>query len=173
MQLDPLSLVNRIGHIILRFNQRRYVEAEAIARQVLADDPTFALARYHLGSILADGGRYDEAVSILSSMDDVPGVRPSELQSTLAYALAHAGRVVEARQVVDGLRGAGAGRLPPTAVLASALIQLGERDSALAVLKAAIDEDDPVIVNTAHGVRLDALRADSGAAALLQAIERR
>jgi eukaryotic-like serine/threonine-protein kinase len=171
--LDPLSLVNRVGHIILRFNQRRYAEAEAIARQVLTDDPTFALARYHLASILADSERHDEAIAILSSMDEVPGVRASEVQSTLAYALAHAGRVRDARGVIDRLRQSPTGHLPPTAVLASALLQLGDRDTALVVLKNAIDQHDPMIMLAAQGARLDQLRADPAGDVLLRVVERR
>ncbi|PYP34998.1 MAG: hypothetical protein DMD48_14880 [Gemmatimonadetes bacterium] len=170
-ELEPVSPVIRIGPILLLINQRRYREAEAMVRQLLDDDPTFGLAAFHLGAVLADAGRFDEAVSTLSTMLELPSVRASEVQSTLAYALTRGGRTVEAQRVIGVLRASKGGRLPPSAVLAAALMALGEREVALDVLQAAVEQHDPMIVIHGRSARLDGLRTDPRGRALLAITE--
>lgn len=165
--LEPLSLVIRVGQFLLLVNQRRFAEAEVMARGVVADDPSFALARFQLAALLADSGRFEESAAMLSAILDVPSVRPAEVRSTLAYALARAGRLQEARSVIEALRVSRGGQFPPTAVLASALMVLGDREAGIEVLRAAVEQHDPNLALIGHAARLDELRSDPQARAIL------
>lgn len=170
-ELEPGSLVIRSGGTITLTARRRHGEAEAIARQILATDSSFGVAQALLALTLDLRGKFDEAIAVLSAAHATPGVRPSEWQSHLALVYARAGRTADARRIIDSLRSAGGGRLPPTGAVAAALMALGDRDAAISALQNAIERHDPWILNLGRTSRYDQLRKDPRGRALLSAIE--
>jgi serine/threonine-protein kinase len=171
-RLEPTSLVIRSSRAQQLMGRRRFDEARALTDSILAIDSSFALATWTLGWIETYAGHHDEAVRVLRAASAVPGVRASEVKGTLAHALARAGRAAEARAVLAEIRRSNAGKDPPTGAVAAAQFELGDREAALATLKAAIDQHDPWLVNYGRGPRYDKLRSDPAAKALLESTER-
>ncbi|MGQ0649541.1 MAG: tetratricopeptide repeat protein [Gemmatimonadaceae bacterium] len=88
------------------------------------------------GTILAYGGRFDEAISELQEARRLaPGLLP--VMGSLGYALAGAGREREARELMAQLgRGDRPGVLPAKAKILTAL---GNQDAALRAFNLAVD----------------------------------
>jgi serine/threonine-protein kinase len=171
-RLEPTSLVIRSASSQLLSANRQFAEALAISDSILAIDSLFALAHFSRGWALTYSGRYEEAVTGLRLITDVPGVRGSEIKGTLAHALAGAGRVAEARAILADLRRDYPSGIVPTGAVAAALFELGDRDAALAALEAAVVQHDPWLLNYSNGPRYDRLRTDPRARALLESTER-
>ena len=171
-ELEPASLVVRAGEVQIFLGERRSGAADSASNQIIALDSSFALGWYERANALLAMNRDDEAIAILQRrVVGAPGVRPSEQQGILAWALATAGRSVEARTVIEGMRAANGGSLPPVGVLAAALERLGDRAAAISVLGEAIARHDPWMLQHNRGVRYDRLRKDPQAAALLATYE--
>ena len=167
-ELEPASLVVRAGEVQIFLGERRSGAADSASNQIIALDSSFALGWYDRANALLGMNRVDEAIAILQRrVVGTPGVRPSEQQGILAWALATAGRSAEARQVIEGMRAVNGGSLPPVGVLAAALERLGDRAAAISVLGEAIARHDPWMLQHNRGVRYDRLRKDPQAAALL------
>ena len=173
IELEPTSLVIRGAATVMQTGQRQFAAAEAGARRQLELDSTFALARFVLGNVLIDSRKFDEAISLLSAATRVSGVRGTEVRGTLALAYARAGRASDARRVIELLRTDGHGTLPPSGVVAAALMAIGDRATALSVLRAAVDGHDPWIVPFGPSPRYDQLRSDPLGRALLDRTEAR
>jgi hypothetical protein len=85
----------------------------------------------------------------------------------LAYAYARAGRVREARGMLDTIRAESGGRLPATGAVAAALEELGEHEAAVALLREAIARHDVWVVQFPGTSRYDKLRKDPRVAEML------
>ena len=169
--LEPASLILRF-HLGLGLRvARRFAEADSALSSVIARDSTFGMAWVSLGEALTHLGRSDEAIRDMEQWAvGNPGLRQSDVLGILALILARAGRPADARQVLQRLRAAHGGRLPPNGSVATALAELGERDEAVAVLGRAVAEHDSWIF-LSRSEPYDKLRADARGAALLAPLE--
>jgi serine/threonine-protein kinase len=172
IRLEPTSLVILSGRAQMLGNERRFEEALAANRGVLELDSTYALVKFGLGWVLSQSGQHEEAIRVLRAVVAVPGVRPSEVQGTLAMALARGGRASEARDVIARVRRAVGDPVVPSGAVAAALFELGDRDAAIASLEAAVNRHDPWLVNFSRGPRYDKVRTDPRGKALLESTER-
>jgi Flp pilus assembly protein TadD len=171
-QLEPASLVIASSVPFTDMVDGNYASAIDTARAVLARDTTFAIAYTGLASSLSQAGRHDEAVRVAQQALAFPGLRPTEAQGVLAYALARAGRAAEARRMLAELEAAPGGQHPAAGVVAATWMELGDRNKALAVLKDAVEQHDPWLLNYGRTQRYAKLRADSRGKALLESTER-
>lgn len=99
--LDPDDAAGHTSLAFLRYKfEWRWREADAEFSRAIALDPKYALARHWYGEFLGLMGRYDEAITQLRLAIDL---EPQSLaiQSDLIPPLLRAGRVAEARAVVE------------------------------------------------------------------------
>jgi serine/threonine-protein kinase len=171
IELEPASLIARVQVTQVMNITRRYAEADSAARSVIALDSSFTMAWLQRAEALAGLGRMDEAIDIMEErVVGLAGVRPAEVAGVYAWMLARAGQTASARTVLDRLRAAHGGRLPPVGVVAAALEVLGDHEAAVALLSEAIRRHDPWLWYS-RKERYDRLRADPRVAALLAPLE--
>ncbi|MFN8572106.1 MAG: FlgO family outer membrane protein [Gemmatimonadaceae bacterium] len=160
LDLEPASLVVRAGLAQGYLAERKSLAADSLARTILSRDSTFALAWLERANALVGIGRTDEALVIYEQkLLGQLGARPMELSGQYAWALAVAGRKADAQRVLDRLKGANGGNLPPVAAVAAALDRLGDREGGLNLLAEAMAKHDPWLLPRSHSERFDALRA--------------
>ncbi len=99
--LDPDDAAGHTSLAFLRYKfEWRWAEAEAEFTRAIALDPDYALARHWYGEFLGLMGRYDEAVTHLR-MAVALETQSLAIQSDLIPPLLRAGRIAEARAVVE------------------------------------------------------------------------
>jgi len=113
-------------------------------------------------------GEVTRAVALLERHAGLlPPGRPDDTYGVLAYGYALAGRVRDARAMIDTVRARSGGRLPATGAIAAALEELGDHEAAVAALARAVARHDVWLVQFPQTVRYDKLRKDPRAAAML------
>jgi eukaryotic-like serine/threonine-protein kinase len=144
-ELDPLGAsVNAVVALIL-FYQGNYDAARTQLGRVLELDPNFPVAHYYLGKAWWAEGRPDAAIESLQKARTLLG-DSAAVTGTLASCYGSMGRGAEARDLLDRLREAAAGRYVPSHGIAEAYIGLGEKERALEWLEKAYDERDPRLI---------------------------
>ncbi|MDQ8165874.1 MAG: FlgO family outer membrane protein [Gemmatimonadota bacterium] len=169
--LEPSSLIMRTAHFP-ELAQGKYAVAEVGIRAVLANDTTFAIGFSALAQVLSFAGKHDEAIRVGAISASLPGLRAFEAKGVYAFALARRGRAEDARAIIAGLRGQNGGRILPAGIVAATLMELGDREAALATLQAAVEQHDPWLLNYGRTPRYAKLRADPRGKALLESTER-
>lgn len=159
-QLDPLSLVITTNIAYVLFFARRYDEAMAQARRALDLDPYFAPARWLLALSLEQQGEPDSAIQELEAAIQASQGSSPFLLATSGHALARAGRVSEARHVLDELRGWSEEHYVSPYGLALIHLALGDRQQALEHLGVAFEERSYWLSHLAVDPRVDQLRGD-------------
>jgi eukaryotic-like serine/threonine-protein kinase len=165
--LDPLDLriKTRIGYVY--YFVRDLDRAAAQFRSVLDVDPHFAFAHYALGDVLAQQGRYEEAVGAVEESIRLGGSTANHL-AILAHVHGLAGRTDQARALLAEVRErAEKGQASP---IWAALAHLGlaEADAAFAWLDRAFAERDGSLILVAASPEFDPLRGDPRFRALLE-----
>jgi tetratricopeptide (TPR) repeat protein len=173
--LEPASLVILLERAHQLYLARRYDAADSVAtersreRGVLGLDPTFQMALYTRGRILADLSKFDQAIAILEPLSYQANLRSAEKLGALAYMYARAGHAAQARATLR--------RLPADTLVAvggavaAALDALGDREAAVAMFKRAVAQHDPWIFLWGRSAPYDGLRKDPRLAALFAKIE--
>jgi serine/threonine-protein kinase len=128
---SPISLLPSASLGWTYFYAGRAEEAEQVARQIIAAVPESPAGYSLLGSVLLMTSRYDEAVAVLEGVWDESIASSPWLAGRLPVALAKAGRVEEARQMLHELEAAGLDWFPESYWV------LGEDDKAMAQIEAA------------------------------------
>ncbi len=173
MAAEPASLIARTWAAQLLLTERQYTRADSATRSILSMDSTYALAWDARGEVLSYLGRHDEAVAALQrNLEQLPKNRPNQTEGILAYVLARAGRVADARAAIEHLRIVNGGEVPAMAVLAPTLDLLRDHAAALVMLERAVKQPDSWLQMYNRAERYDALRKDPRGAAALASIER-
>ena len=166
--LEPASLIARALAAQNLEQERRFAEADSAAASAIALDSTFALAWQWRANALLGLGQTAQAIALLErQVALLPAGRPEEPHGILAYGYARAGRITEARGLLERMRAQSGGRLPPTGAFAAALEELGDHEAAVALLTEAIAQHDVWTVNFPRSARFDRLREDPRVAAML------
>ena len=134
-------------------------------------DSTFLLARHTRAEALIGLSRTAEAIRIMEQLvASVPASPATEYHGYLAYAYARAGDTTKARAMLERMRVASGGILPPMGLVAATLDQLGDTDAAITALTRARDLHDPWLPGFVGSERYDRLRKDPRGAAILATV---
>lgn len=142
---DPKNLVeldSKLHRIIELYSYRRYEEAAALGREVIAARPDMTEAAEHLALALRQLERHEEALTVLRAALARAPERES-LRRQLGMALAEAGHAAEAVEALQPL--AGTGDAATLNALGIALSDAGRHAEALPVLQQAVQKypNDP------------------------------
>jgi TolB-like protein/DNA-binding winged helix-turn-helix (wHTH) protein/Flp pilus assembly protein TadD len=159
MRLDPLSLPNNAEVVRTLYYARDYDRAIEQATKAMQLDPEYYRTHFWLARVYAQKKMYREAIAesekVLRAMPD-SNVGWTEL----AYCLAAAGRLPEARTILQHLEDKAQREFVPAYNLAVIHIALNEKDVALNDLQKAYQERDWAMMVLAVEPRLDPLRSD-------------
>jgi serine/threonine-protein kinase len=136
---DALTL---LAHVLAQVG--RVAEAREVAAEALLLDPLDLFTRAIRGVIDLLDGQFDAAASRFREILDDPSTRTPHLEWMLAQAMAHAGRLEEARALFGRVAATDAA---PVADLSALYLQAadGQRDAVAALLV-----EKPVVVETAR-----------------------
>ena len=166
--LDPLSpTVQTLGSGPALWS-RRYEQAEAGYRAVLAADPGFSLARYALGLCQLGEGKADEAV--VSFREALRGLGPNFVYPSLAHAYAALGKSAEARELLNTMLANARTHYVSPYKIAVNHVALGEYEAAFERLAEAAASHDDRLILLAVDPFMDPLRADPRFEALLRRV---
>src|SRR5438552_7189640 len=166
VELDPLSLIINSDLGVVFFNARRYDEAIAQYRKVIAMDSHFYYAPWNLGEALELKGDLKEAFAEYkkaAELNDDPFV-----VALLARAQAKLGQRDQALRSLDQLQQAALHRYVPNYSFALAYAALGDNTKAIEWLEKAYPVAGPEIILIKVDPMLDSLRGDARFQALVQ-----
>jgi TolB-like protein/tRNA A-37 threonylcarbamoyl transferase component Bud32 len=140
MERDPISQIARglLCHANLCAGHTE--AAEAIAQHLIEEFPESSRGFQYLGSIYLKTSRFDEAVTAFENGRKVTETAPWLVQE-LPYALAKAGRIDEAREILRELEAGDLDWFPALYWV------LGERDEAMAQIEAAFTVHRDVLLS--------------------------
>jgi arylsulfatase A-like enzyme/Tfp pilus assembly protein PilF len=144
---DPKRLIGidrKLHQVVDAYSRRRYEEAAALAREILAERPDLAEAYEHLSLALRQLERHGEAIAALQSARS-QGLERESLLRQLGQALAEAGRASEAVAVLQPLASSPQADAAALNAFGIALSDSGRHGEAVAVLQRLTGEhpNDP------------------------------
>ncbi len=158
-ELDPLFAMSHAMSSQVAFQARDYVSAVEYARQAITIDPDFWPGHVALGQAYEGLGRTDEALEELTIAARFSG-QNSKALAYRGHALAKAGRVGEARDLLRTLEAASQQRYVPPYAFALIHAGLGDRDDAFAELDKALEVHDVHLIYLPVDARWDPYRDD-------------
>jgi len=167
--LDPLSysINTGIGHVL--YLSRQYDLAIDQYRKVVESDPSFVPARLWFGRPYLQRGMFKEAIEQVEEAVKLSHETTVSL-ATLAQAFAAAGRIADAKKVLDKLLTRGTEQYVPSYWIALVYTSMGNKDEAMKYLERAFLERSSWLVWANVEPRFDALRSDERFASLLARI---
>ena len=169
LTLDPLSysINTGIGHVL--YLSRQYDLAIAQYRKVVESDPSFVPARLWFGRPYLQKGMFKEAIEQVEEAVKLSHETTVSL-ATLAQAFAAAGRIADAKKLLDKLLTRGTEQYVPSYWIALVYTSMGNKDEAMKYLERAFLERSSWLVWANVEPRFDSLRSDARFASLLARI---
>jgi TolB-like protein/Flp pilus assembly protein TadD/class 3 adenylate cyclase len=158
-KLDPLFMLYRALEGLFFLNAGKTEEALARLQSALEQDANFWVTHLILGRVYIEQRKYPEAIAELTKAKDLSHGN-SEAIASVAYAAALSGDQAQARAVLAELQQLSAQRYIPPSNLALALLGVGEKEKALALLERAIQEHDVRLTQLKVDPRWNSLRSD-------------
>ena len=158
--LEPASLVINTAITQVLYGMRRYDDAEKSGRGVLQLDSAFQLGIVDLAKVLIEKGKAAEAVAMVQPILDLAGISHLEKVGVVGYALARAGRMDEAKALLSKPESQPRQGQSRRGMVAAALDAVGEREKAIEVLRAAVDDHDLWLAHYLSAAPYDELRKD-------------
>ena len=167
--LDPLSysINTGIGHVL--YLSRQYDLAIDQYRKVVESDPSFVPARLWFGRPYLQKGMFKEAIEQVEEAVKLSHETTVSL-ATLAQAFAAAGRIADAKKLLDKLLTRGTEQYVPSYWIALVYTSMGNKDEAMKYLERAFLERSSWLVWANVEPRFDSLRSDARFASLLARI---
>jgi serine/threonine protein kinase/tetratricopeptide (TPR) repeat protein len=156
-EIDPLNPFNFYFLSWCLYQSRRFTESAEEARRLLRIDPRYGSARFVLSWLMRRAGEHEESVADAKRAIELLGEVPM-LTCALACAHAAAGREDEAREILASLESESARRFVTPYHRALVRVALGEHEQALALLRQAVEVEDPWVVWLGTEPQLDPLR---------------
>jgi tetratricopeptide (TPR) repeat protein len=147
---------------------RRYEQAEAGYRAVLAAHPDFSLAHYALGLCQLGEGKADDALA--SFRHALRGLGPDFVYPSMAHAYAALGKSAEALELLSAMLASARAHYVSPYKIAVTHVALGEYEEAFGRLAEAAANHDDRLVLLAVDPFMDPLRADPRFEALLRRV---
>ena len=165
--LDPHSTTSRVNYGRTLYYARRLDESENSFRQLVNDNPDVASFLHATGFVLASRGKYQEAVTMLEKAHKLDPLRST---AALGYAYGKAGRVDDARKMLDDLEDRA--KKEPVPVYEKALVYLGmgDKDNTFRSLEEAYKIRYLNLINLGIDPMFDELRSDPRFISLVQRI---
>ena len=169
LTLDPLSysIKTGIGHVL--YLSRQYDLAVDQYRKVVESDPSFVPARLWFGRPYLQKGMFKEAIEQVEEAVKLSHETTVSL-ATLAQAFAAAGRIADAKKLLDKLLTRGTEQYVPSYWIALVYTSMGNKDEAMKYLERAFLERSSWLVWANVEPRFDSLRSDARFASLLARI---
>jgi tetratricopeptide (TPR) repeat protein len=169
LTLDPLSysINTGIGHVL--YLSRQYDLAIDQYRKVVESDPSFVPARLWFGRPYLQKGMFKEAIEQVEEAVKLSHETTVSL-ATLAQAFAAAGRIADAKKLLDKLLTRGTQQYVPSYWIALVYTSMGNKDEAMKYLERAFLERSSWLVWANVEPRFDSLRSDAPFASLLARI---
>ena len=169
LTLDPLSysINTGIGHVL--YLSRQYDLAIDQYRKVVESDPSFVPARLWFGRPYLQKGMFKEAIEQVEEAVKLSHETTVSL-ATLAQAFAAAGRIADAKKLLDKLLTRGTEQYVPSYWIALVYTSMGNKDEAMKYLERAFLERSSWLVWANVEPRFDSLRSDARFASLLARI---
>ncbi|HTL46409.1 MAG TPA: protein kinase [Vicinamibacterales bacterium] len=168
-RLDPLSVSIYADRAYILHYYQRDDEALHAIRLALDMDPKFPLAYFWLGRIFASQGRYTDAESALEQIGPLRKWTPA--MAALGFAYAKAGRVEDARRVLDEFTAlTSSGRYASSYAVAVIYAGLGDTEHAFAWLDTGIRERSHWLVWLGRDPRWNGIRSDPRFAQLVRKV---
>ena len=164
--LDPMAPSRRGPVAMVLFYERRYPEAEAELKDILAVSNNTGIAKFQLGRVYSAMGRTDDAVKLFAEPDTPKAIR---FRCEWARTLAHGGRTDEARRMLREIENSPDARNVPD-TMATIYTALGDRETAFDLLNRAVSARLPSALWLKVDPRFAPLQADPRFAALLRQI---
>jgi pentatricopeptide repeat protein len=170
IELDPLSVREQANFGWYFYMARQYDQAVAQLLKTLQMDSDYAYTFHLLGRVYEQQARHDDAIVQHRRAVEGSGRGSTELAG-LAHAYAVAGRIDEARMVLNELRRMGTQKYVSPYNVAVVHAGLGEPDAAFAWLERAYAQRDGWLAGHVNvDPRFDPLRSDARFADLLRRI---
>ncbi len=166
-KLDPLSLIVNADIGWLLFHARRYQEAERTLKKTLELDPNFAPAHAFLGFVYGQMGRTEDAFREGLWFRRILGWDEESIQAANRL-LKREGAEFVYRKMLKDLQRASVQKYVPAYWLATAHLQMGQKDEALRALEDALVERHWMMAFLKVDPRMDPLRGDERFQALLK-----
>jgi TolB-like protein/DNA-binding winged helix-turn-helix (wHTH) protein/tetratricopeptide (TPR) repeat protein len=158
-KIDPLSLIINQDLAQLLYFARRYDDAIEQSRRVLEMDSTLAAPHVTAGLAYLGKQQYSESVAELETAVRLSGGEPGTM-AVLGIAYAQAGRVAEARKILEKLTSAPMTDRGPVLKVAWVYAALGDRDRAFAWAEALYKVRSPELFTLKVLPALDPWRTD-------------
>ncbi|MGA7461813.1 MAG: protein kinase [Candidatus Korobacteraceae bacterium] len=137
--LDPLSLIISVAVGWTLYFARRYDEAIEQLRRTIDLDPNYPVTYWILGLLLRKTGCYELAITEGEKGVKLSGGSPL-MRAALAHTLGAAGRVAEARQILDDLTNLAKQKYIAPYFFAGIHNGLGEQERAIEYLEECYEE---------------------------------
>jgi tetratricopeptide (TPR) repeat protein len=164
-RVNPLSETNDIELVPLLQYERRFAEAETLARSVLVRP---FQVNTQLGRIYSATGRFDEAIAQFEQLRASRIGNHPYVDAEIASAHAGAGRTAEAEAILERMLERSRAEEVPPELFALVYARLGDADQAFHHLDAAVAARSTRILWTKVDPRWDPLRADPRFGALIR-----
>jgi eukaryotic-like serine/threonine-protein kinase len=158
-ELDPLSLIINVAIGWATYMARRYDEAIEQLLRTVELDPNYPVTYWILGLLYRITGRYDLAITAGEKGVNLSGGSPL-MRAALAHTYGKAGRVAEARHVLDDLTELAKLKYVAPHFLAGIHIGLEDNDRAMEYLEKSWDERCHWLIYLHIDPSMDDLRSD-------------
>jgi serine/threonine protein kinase/tetratricopeptide (TPR) repeat protein len=158
-ELDPLSLIINVAIGWASYMARRYDEAIEQLLRTVELDPNYPVSYWILGLLYRITGRYDLAITAGEKSVNLSGGSPL-MRAALAHTYGKAGRVADARHVLDDLTELAKVKYVAPHFLAGIHIGLEDNERAMEYLEKSWDERCHWLIYLHIDPSMDDLRSD-------------
>ncbi|HEX6279848.1 MAG TPA: tetratricopeptide repeat protein [Pyrinomonadaceae bacterium] len=158
-ELAPLTAITRVLEAQYLYYAGQLEEALSVLREVEKTDSSFWATYATQGRIFTLRQEFDAAIEAFKKAEPLSG-GSFEIPAQLGYVLGRAGRNTDARELIAEMEKSPAERIAPRYFLALVYNGLGQKESAIEMLRRAFSEREAQMVFLKVDQRWDWLRQD-------------